>query len=236
MERKPSKKSASKRRISTKRFNIIEATLRSCYQAVEFLKEKIAVLVEIISSKSILVPSEKKGVEPTTAHLTSAQLKGYKLQLKEAKLDLKKSSKALKKAEAEFREACEHDAACVMEKNSKFNSGLAAEYKAKREKDERKQKVVNIVANLQTTGAEKFTSLYNAVQDGYYSFRKEMDAILQQEDEETYTTISGLSAVKTEIYKSVKVEFFSASAVDSSADNNNNNEDEDTASAVVTAG
>ena len=59
MARIPSKKSATKRRISKKRFNIIEVALRSCYQAVEFLKEKIASLVEIISSKSILVPSEK---------------------------------------------------------------------------------------------------------------------------------------------------------------------------------
>ena len=226
---------AKKRRpISAKRFKKIEAFFRSCFQTFESLKNEVVRLVEIVSSKSIIIAPDKKGDDPLTVRLSSADVNGYSLQLKQAKLDKKEAQQTLKKAETAYKDACKHNAACIMDKHSKLNSKLEGEYKAKREKGVRKQKVVNLVANLQTTDAEKFTSLFNAVQDGYYSFRKEMDAIIKQEDEETYTTISGLSAVKTEIYRAVKVEFFGESAVDNSADNDD--DDEDTAAAVVPAG
>lgn len=228
------KKSVRRRSISDKRFNKIKSFMRSCFQTVKSFEDEVARLVDIIAIKSITIAPEKKGDDPVTVDLTKAEVDGYKLKLKQAKLNLKKARKALKKAEDEFKDACRHNAACVMENAKKFNSKIADEYKAKREKDERKEMVVNIVINLQTTADPKFASLLNAIEDSR-TFRKEMDTILKQEDEETYTTISGLSSVKTDIYKAVKAELFPKDEEDNNADTGND-DDEDTAAAVVPAG
>jgi len=228
------KKSVRRRSISDKRFNKIRSFMRSCFQTVKSFEDEVARLVDIIAIKSITIAPEKKGDDPVTVDLTKAEVDGYKLKLKQAKLKLKKARKALKKAEDAFKDACRHNAECEMENSKKFNSGLAAEYKAKREKVERKEMVVNIVINLKTTVDPRFVSLLNAVEDGG-TFRKELDAILKQEDEVTYTTISGLSAVKTDIYKSVRAELFPKDEDDNSADTGND-DDEDTAAAVVPEG
>jgi hypothetical protein len=236
MSNNSSKGSAKRRPISDKRFNKLEDNLRKRSQTVNSLEDEVASLDEIISTKVLTVQPKKKGDDPVTVHLSNAEVDGYKLKLKKAKNNRRQARKALKKAENEYTDACKHNAACEMEKSKKFSSGLAAEYTAKREMDESKEKVVNIVKNLQTTDDPKFTSLLTAVQDGYYSFRKKMDAILQEEDESTYTSISGLSSVKTKIYKSVKVELFSGSVVDDSAENDNDDDEEDNSAAVKPAG
>ena len=231
--------SKSFRPISPKRFKKIEAFFRSCFQIFESLKNEVVRLAEIVSSKSIIIAPDKKGDDPLTVRLSSADVNGYSLQLKQAKLDKKEAQQTLKKAETAYKDACKHNAACIMDKHSKLNSKLDGEYKAIREEDERTEKVVSIVKNLQTTDDPKFTSLRTAAKDGHYSFRKEMDAIINKADEETYVTISGLSSVKTKIYKSVKVEFFVENAVDNDAADkgaDNDNDDEDTAAAVVPAG
>jgi hypothetical protein len=216
------------RPVSKKRFNQLKAFLRSCYQTVDQLLTKIAGLEQIISSKSLTIPPEKKGEEPTTITLKRAQVKGYKLDLRETKLSLKKAEKALRKAELEFQNACDHNAACVKHKQSKFNSRLADEYKAKREKDDRKQAVLNFVNTLKTNDDPKLSSLLSVVNDSR-AFRKEMDTILKEADEVTYSTISGLSSVKSEIYRDARQDLR-----DYMNGNDDNNDEE--ASAVVPAG
>jgi hypothetical protein len=226
--------SKSFRPISAKRFKKIEAFFRSCFQTFESLKNEVVRLAEIVSSKSIIIAPDKKGDDPLTVRISSADVNGYSLQLKQAKLDKKEAQQTLKKAETAYKDACKHNAACIMDKHSKLNSKLAGEHKARREKGTCEVKVVNIVTNLQTTDDPKFTSLRDALQDGHYSFRKEMDAIINKADEETYTTISGLYSIKTSIYKSVKVEFFSGSVVDNDATDKGTDNDDDTA--AVSAG
>jgi hypothetical protein len=195
------------RKISDKRFNIIEATLRSAYQTFNFFKDLVESLMLIISTRSITVPSEKKGEAPKTVKLTIAEVNGYKLKLKQAKLDLRESKISLSNAEAEYKAACKHNASCVMGQSKKINAKVNAEHKAKREKDVRVQKVIGVVTTIKNNDDPRFQNLVNAVANGNL-FRKEMDAILKQEDNDTYTTISGLSSVKSEIYRTVRGEFF----------------------------
>jgi len=218
-----------RRKISDKRFKLIEAGLHSAYETFNFLKDLVESLVLIISTRSITVPSEKKGEASKTVKLTSAEVNGYKLKLKQAKLDLKESKISLSKAEAEYKAACKHNAACVMEKAGKINAKVNGEHKAKREKDVRVQKVINVVATIKANDDPRFQVLVKAVANGNL-FRKEMDTILKQEDVDTYTTISGLSAVKSDIYRTVKGEFFGKP--DDGSDDDN---DDDNAAALVTA-
>jgi hypothetical protein len=210
------------RKISDKRFNFIEATLRSAYETFNSLMDLVESLILIISTKSTTVPSERKGEAPKTVKLTTAEVNGYKLKLKQAKLDLKESKISLSKAEAEYKTACKHNAACVIEKVGKINAKVNGEHKAKREKDVRVQKVIGVVTAIKNNDDPRYQSLVNAVANGNL-FRKEMDAILKQEDNDTYTTISGLSSVKSEIYRTVKGEFFG------------NDNDDDDSTVLVTA-
>lgn len=215
-------KSDKRRRISSRVFNNIRAALKAAYEKVEQLLTDIFHLEKIVTSKSITVQPDKKGEEPTSKKLSSAEVSGYKLQLKQAKLSLKQAKKELSKAEARYKAAVKHNDACVAEQHSKFNSKLAAEYKAKREKDKCAGKVVEVVKGLQENNDPRFVSL-TAVLTDTKQFRKEMDDILKSEDNETYVTISGLSQVKTSVYNTVKDQLL--------RDNNS-----DSAAAVVTAG
>lgn len=214
--------SGKRRRISPRVFNNIKAALKAAYEKVEQLLSDIFHLENIVASKAITIQSDKKGVEPVSKKLTSAEVAGYKLQLKQSKLSLKKAQKELRKAEADYKAAVKHNAACVADQSSKFNSNLAAEHKAKREEDARTSVVIEVVKGLQINNDPRFVSLTAALSDSK-QFRKEMDNILDVEDNDTYVTISGLSSVKTSVYKSVKDELLK----------NNNS---DYAAAVVPAG
>jgi len=197
--------SGNRRRISSRVFNNIKAALKAAYEKVEQLLSDIFHLENIIASKAIAIQPDKKGDEPVSKKLTTAEVAGYKLQLKQSKLSLKKAQKELRKAEANYKAAVNHDKACVAAQSSKFNSRLEAEYKAKREKDTRTSKVIEVVKRLQINNDPRFVSLTAALTDNG-KFRKEMDVILQKEDNVTYITISGLSSVKTSVYKTVKDE------------------------------
>jgi len=214
--------SGKRRRISPRVFNNIKAALKAAYEKVEQLLSDIFHLENIVASKAITIQSDKKGVEPVSKKLTSAEVAGYKLQLKQAKLSLKHAKKELSNAEAKYKAAVKHNAACVADQSSKFNSILAAEYKAKRERDKSTSIVIEVVKGLQVNNDPRFVSL-TAVLTDPKQFRKEMDNILKSEDNETYVTISGLSQVKTSVYNTVKDQLL--------RDNNS-----DSAAAVVTAG
>lgn len=215
-------KSGKRRRISVKVFNNIKAALKAAYDKVEQLLTDIFHLEKIVTSKSITVQPDKKGEEPTSKKLSTAEVSGYKLQLKQAKLSLKQAKKELSKAEAKYKAAVKHNAACVADQSSKFNSNLAAEYKAKREKDTRTSVVIEVVKGLQINNDPRFVKLTDALKDSN-QFRKEMDVILKDQDNETYVTISGLSSVKRSVYNTVKDQLL--------RDNNS-----DSAAAAVTAG
>jgi hypothetical protein len=214
--------SGNRRRISSRVFNNIKAALIAAYEKVEELLSDIFHLENIVASKAITIQSDKKGVEPVSKKLTTAEVAGYKLQLKQSKLSLKKAQKELRKAEADYKAAVKHNAACVADQSSKFNSNLAAEHKAKREEDARTSVVIEVVKGLQINNDPRLVSLTAALFDSK-QFRKEMDNILDVEDNDTYVTISGLSSVKTSVYKSVKDELL-------------RNENSDDAAAVVPAG
>ena len=78
--------SKSFRPISPKRFKKIEAFFRSCFQTFESLKNEVVRLDEIVSTKSIIVAPDKKGDDPVTIRLSTADVDGYKLQLKQGLL------------------------------------------------------------------------------------------------------------------------------------------------------
>lgn len=214
-------KSGKRRRISEKVFNKIKAALKAAYEKVEQLITLVIQLETIITDKEVLVQPEKKGDEPTSRKLSTAEVNGYKLQRKQAKLDLKQAKKELKKAEDNYNKACKHNNACLADQDSRFNFQVAAEYKARREKDTRTNLVIEVVKGLQVNNDPRFVSL-TAVLTDTKQFRKEMDDILKSEDNETYVTISGLSQVKTSVYNKVKDQLL--------RDNNS-----DSAAAVVTA-
>jgi len=197
--------SGKRRRLSSRVFNNIIAALKAAYEKVEQLITLLVQLETIITDKKVVVQPDKKGEEPVSRKLTTAEVAGYKLQFNQSKLSLKQAQKELRKAEAKYRAAVKHNAACVADQSSKFNSKLAAEYKAKREKDTRTSKVIEVVKGLQINNDPRFVSLTAALTDSG-KFRKEMDVILQKEDNVTYITISGLSSVKTSVYKTVKDE------------------------------
>lgn len=213
--------SGKRRRISEKVFNSIKAALKAAYEKVEKFSTEILRLEKIVADKEITIQPDKEGEEPVSKKLSTAEVAGYKLQLKQAKLSLKQANKELGKAESKYKAACKHNNACVAEQSSKFNSNLAAEYKAKREKDTRTSVVIEVVKGLQLNNDPRFAKLTDALKDSN-QFRKEMDVILKDEDNETYITISGLSSVKTSVYNAVKGELL-----------RNNNSDE--AAAIVPA-
>lgn len=222
-------KNGRRRPISEKRMNKLELELKSASESTNSLIDKVASLEKIVSSKEVVLQPEKKGGEAVTKKLLPAEVSGYKLLFEEAKLALKKAKRVLKKAGTDYSKACKHNGACVVERSKKFNAELDGEHKAKREKDVRTDKVIGIITALKENDDPRFTSLTNAVANGNL-FRKEMNKILEKEDPETYTTISGLSAVKSDIYRTVKGEFFGKP--DDGSDDDN---DDDNAAALVTA-
>lgn len=234
MKKQNSPNKKTKRSLPDKVFNKKGLKYKGALTEVKNSKELIHQYGNIIESKERIDPPQKEGDKPVSIPLSPTEVKHYRFLLKAEKLELKKKERKLKKVSDDLNKALKHQSEVVLSGMKKINETVEAERKAKREKVERKEMVVNIVINLKTTVDPRFVSLLNAVEDSR-SFRKELDAILKQEDEVTYTTISGLSAVKTDIYKSVRAELFPKDEDDNSADTGND-DDEDTAAAVVPAG
>ena len=203
MKRSKSTSDSSIRPISQKRFKQFEDAVRESVEEVDNLEREIQQYDEIISSKKLILPPDKKGAEPITVPLTTAQVRGYRLKRRNAKLKLRKAKKAKKEAGLEYSKACSHNGQYIQQQSKSFSAKLQKESKARTEKDERKRKIVDIVSNLLKENDNRVLSLTESVTDGR-SFRKEMDRLLSVVDPETFATISGLSEVKTEIYSDVR--------------------------------
>ena len=169
------------RPIAQKRFKLLEEDVRKTVETVNALEKEIINYDNIISSKAIIIPAEKKEEQPTTIPLTAAQVRGYRLERRNAKLKLRKARKDKKDAGNEFSKACTHNGEFIQQQSKSFSAKLQKESKARVEKDERKKKIVDIVSNLLKENDIRVLSLTEAVTDGR-SFRKEMDNLLSGVD------------------------------------------------------
>jgi len=191
------------RPIAQKRFKLLEDGVRKTVETVNDLEREIVDYDNIISSKTLIIPSKKEKELPTTVPLTTAQIRGYRLKRRNAKLKLRQARNEKKDAGKEFSKACTHNGEFIQQQSKSFSTKLQKESKARTEKEERKRKIVDIVSNLLKENDNRVLTLTEAVTDGR-SFRKEMDKLLSNVDPETFATISGLSEVKTEIYGDVR--------------------------------
>jgi len=208
------------RLISKSRMNKLEASVKSAKLAQTNLEQKISLLNKQITSKERIIHG-KEGEADRIEKLTSAEVRGLKLSKSKSMLDKRQAKVEFKKVSEEYSEACKHNAEIIKQQSKKFSQKLESQYQAKKQKDERQEKVNNLISNLLNKGDQRIISLTEALTNPK-SFRKEMDGLLNDADNETYVTISGLSAVKTEIYNEVR-----SLLSESSIDNADESEDKD---------
>jgi len=199
----PNKK--PKRSLSKKVLKKKELKYKGALAEVNKSKEKIQQYENIIEDKQRIDHAQKEGDKPVFIPLLPTEVKHYRFLLKAEKLNLKKNKGKLKNASEDLDQALKHQSEVILSKTKKIDEKDEAERKAKREKDPRTNLVIEVVKGLKKNSDPRFTALTDALNDGR-QFRKELDVIIKEVDNETYISISGLSSVKTSAYNAVKDE------------------------------
>lgn len=214
--------------ITEKRFSRIEKDFTEAKEKVIALTDRIEDFTSIILSKIVKIPlnsdgnkkeSEKRGSKNKTfeesnsaslyreVKLLPAEVKGFRLELKKSKLDLRLARRDLNSNAKVYKDACLRNSKVVLLKNKTLSEQIEAERKARKEAEISKQKVIKMVQDLKSKEDPRLIKLADfALTDGK-EFRKQMDDLLETEDKLVLTTISGLSPVKTDVYREVRKYF-----------------------------
>lgn len=199
-----SQKRSTNRKMSDKRFSIIEKDFNKQMDICEKLNDQIEFCRRVIHTGEIVVATGKDGVE-TTKKLTSFQIAGYRKTLAESRALLKYEEKALKTTGNRYSEASRKNARAAKQQISNYHTRVKLVNMARSNSDILLGSAIKIVNDLEGRMDPKFQALKETLAKSPASFNSVLYKIVKSgiENQEHLKMLSASASIRALIAKEV---------------------------------